>query len=259
MTRLTIIFISLTAIVFILAAQSYAEIDPKTVLGIWLLDENKGGIARDSSKNSRDGKITGSLKVVKAKFNKGFEFEGKLNNYVSVPHDKSLNLADFTITYWSKMGVSGKWQIPVQKIDTAAGGSHRNVDFQTPPAGGNVSIYFSQGANQWKGAIGKTVVSDEKWHHTAGSYDGKKLLLYVDGVQEAEGDHKGKPDFMDDPLMLGGGTIWPFKGIIDDVGLFNKALSADDIKNIMNEGLSSTLAVVSSLGKLTTTWAKIKK
>ena len=51
-----------------------------------LLDENKGGVARDSSKNGRDGKITGGLKVVKAKFNKGFEFEGKLNNYVSVPH-----------------------------------------------------------------------------------------------------------------------------------------------------------------------------
>ena len=151
MIRLTIIFISLTAIVFILAAQSYAEIDPETVLGIWLLDENKGGVAKDWSKNSRDGKITGGLKVVKAKFNKGFEFEGKLNNYVSVPHDKSLNLEDFTITYWCKMGVSGKWQIPVQKIDTAAKGSHRNVDFQTPPAGGNVSIYFSQGANQWRG------------------------------------------------------------------------------------------------------------
>jgi len=40
------------------------------------------------------------------------------------------------------MEVSGKWQIPVQKVDNAAGGSHRNVDFQTPPAGGNVSVYF---------------------------------------------------------------------------------------------------------------------
>ena len=64
---------------------------------------------------------------------------------------------------------------------------------------------------------------------------------------------------MDDPLMLGGGQLWPFKGIIDDVGLFNKALSADDIKNIMNKGLSRTLAVVSSSGKLTTIWAEIKK
>ena len=64
---------------------------------------------------------------------------------------------------------------------------------------------------------------------------------------------------MDDPLMLGGGKIWPFMGIIDDVGIFSKALSADDIKNIMNKGLSSTLAVVSLSGKLTTTWAEIKK
>ena len=119
MTRFTISIISLISFVLILVEQNSAKIDPETVLGIWLLDENKGGVARDSSKNSRDGKVTGSLKVVKAKFNKGFEFEGKLDNYVSVPHDKSLNLADFTITYWSKMGVSGKWQIPVQKIDTA--------------------------------------------------------------------------------------------------------------------------------------------
>ena len=48
---------------------------------------------------------------------------------------------------------------------------------------------------------------------------------------------------MDDPLMLGGGKLWPLKGIVDDVGVFNKALSADDIKNIMKEGLSSMLAV----------------
>ena len=109
-----------------------------------------------------------------------------------------------------------------------------------------------------RGTNGKTVVSDEKWHNTAGSYDGKKLLLYVDGVQEAEGSHKGKPDFMDDPLMLGGGNLWPFKGIIDDVGLFNKALSIDDIKTIMKEGLSSMLAVSPS-GQLTLTWAEIKK
>ncbi|MDP6597808.1 MAG: LamG domain-containing protein [Candidatus Poribacteria bacterium] len=258
MTRFTISIISFMVFVSILVEQSSAKVEPGAVLGIWLLDENKGGVATDSSKNGRDGKMTGSLKVVKAKFDQGFEFEGKLNNYVSVPHDKSLNLEKFTITYWCQMGGSGKWQIPVQKVDNAAGGSHRNVDFQTPPAGGNVSVYFSQGANQWRGANGKTEVSDEKWHHTAGSYDGKKLLLYVDGVQEAEGSHKGKPDFMDDPLMLGGGRLWPFKGIIDDIGLFNKALSIDEIKTIMKEGLSSMLAVSPS-GQLTLTWAEIKK
>ena len=53
--------------------------------------------------------------------------------------------------------------------------------------------------------MGKTVVSDEKWHHTATSYDLDKLWLYVDGVLEVEGNHKEVPDFMDDPLLVGVG------------------------------------------------------
>jgi len=241
-----------------LAGSSYAEIDPGDIIGIWLLDDDKDGVAKDSSGNGYDGEIIGDLEVVNATFNKGFEFDGVLGNYVSVPHDKSLNLAEFTITYWCNMGISGRWQIPVLKVDHAAGGAHRNVDFQTPPAGGEVSVYFSQGANQWRGAIGTTVVSDEQWHHIAGSYDLDSLRLYVDGVLEGEGDHDGEPDFMDDPLMLGSGEIWPFLGIIDDVGLFNKALSADDILNIMDNGLDKTLNV-STAGKLATAWGRIKR
>jgi len=258
---LTYIFSFLFAVFVLpamLANSSYAKIDPGAVIGIWFLDEDKGGVARDSSGNGHDGEIIGELKVVNAKFNKGFEFDGVLGNYVSVPHDKSLNLAEFTITYWCNMGVSGAWQIPVLKVDVAAGGVHRNVDFQTPPEGGEVSVYFSQGANQWRGANGTTVVSDEKWHNIAASYDLERLLLYVDGVLDGEGAHSGEPDFMDDPLMLGSGEIWPFLGIIDDVGIFNKALSADDIVNIMNNGLAGMTAVSPS-GKLTTKWADLKK
>ena len=243
-----------------LSGSSYAAIGSGDIIGIWLLNDDRDGVATDSSGNGHDGEIIGDLEVVDAKFGKGFEFDGVLGNYVSVPHDESLNLAEFTITYWCNMGVSGSWQIPVLKVDHAAGGAHRNVDFQTPPEGGEVSVYFSQGANQWRGANGTTEVSDEEWHHIAGSYDLDRLLLYVDGVLEAEGDHDGEPDFMDDPLMLGSGEIWPFLGIIDDVGIFNKALSADDIVNIMDNGLDEALNItaVSSAGKLTATWGGIK-
>ena len=214
------------ALCAMLAGSSYAEIGPGDIIGIWFLNENANGVAKDLSGNGHDGEIIGDLEVVNAKFGKGFEFDGVLGNYVSVPHDESLNLAEFTITYWCNMGISGSWQIPVLKVDGAAGGARRNVDFQTAPEGGFVSVYFSQGANQWRGAIGETEVSDEEWHHIAGSYDLDRLLLYVDGVLDGEGDHDGEPDFMEDPFMLGSGEIWPFLGIIDDVGLFNKALSA---------------------------------
>ena len=51
------------------------------------------------------------------------------------------------------------------------------------------------------------------------------------------------------------------QGFIDEVGLFNIALSEDDIKSIMNQGLGRALGItaVSSAGKLATTWADLKK
>ena len=241
-----------------LAGSSYANVVPGDIIGVWFLDEDEDGVAKDSSGNGHDGEIIGELELVDAKFNKGFEFEGVLSNYVSVPHADALNLAEFTITYWCNMGVSGAWQIPVLKVD--AGGSNRNVDFQTAPEGGTVSVFFSQGANQWRGATATTVVSDEEWHHIAGSYDLENLLIYVDGVMEGEGIYDGEPGFVNEPLMLGSGNIWPFLGILDDVGIFNRALSADDIVNIMDNGLDRALSItaVSFAGKLTATWGEIK-
>ena len=57
----------------------------ESVKDVWFLDEDERGVARDSSGNGHDGEIIGDLEVVNAKFNKGFEFDGVLGNYVSVP------------------------------------------------------------------------------------------------------------------------------------------------------------------------------
>ena len=51
-----------------------------------------------------------------------------------------------------------------------------------------------------------------------------------------------------------------YKGIVDDVAIFNEVLLEDDIKNIMTKGLGVVLGItaVSRVGKLTTTWATVK-
>ena len=59
------------------------------------------------------------------------------------------------------------------------------------------------------------------------------------------------------------GTSWnneKHKGLIDEVGIFSKALLDDDIKNIMTNGLerATGITVVLPSGKLTTTWSSIK-
>jgi hypothetical protein len=77
----------------------------------------------------------------------------------------------------------------------------------------------------------------------------------------------GKPDFTkannQGAIWLAqwkGGAGWDFKGVIDEVGVFNVALDDNDIKSIMNNGLDKAagLTPVSTAGKMIMTWGSIK-
>jgi len=63
MKRSTII-ISLIVVSLIWVSQSYAKIDPKTIVGMWLFNEGSGDKVKDSSGNGNDGKITGAKWVM---------------------------------------------------------------------------------------------------------------------------------------------------------------------------------------------------
>ncbi len=98
-----------------------------------------------------------------------------------------------------------------------------------------------------------------KWLHVAFTNDGEKAVLYIDGEIIAEGDIPGALNTIDDPLRIAQDCERPnnvFMGMIDEVRLWNRALSQDDI-NIAKE-LSSQLTPVDPLGKLSTTWGNLK-
>ena len=77
---------------------------------------------------------------------------------------------------------------------------------------------------------------------------------------EGENTYKGPPYHVPDPLTIGGfiNGVDPVGGILDEIGIFNKALSDNDIENIMTHGLEYFVLAIEAQGKLTTTWAKIK-
>lgn len=80
--RLTLICLSIIVISLLLAGQSNAKIDPKSIVGIWLFDEGKGKITEDLSGNGNDGEIV-EAKWVEGKGGKGLEFDG--TNHVRIP------------------------------------------------------------------------------------------------------------------------------------------------------------------------------
>ena len=104
------------------------------------------------------------------------------------------------------------------------------------------------------------VVELDKWYHAAFALDGTDVKVYLDGTEVAAVTIPTEtPNTAVNVEM--GAVVYRnnyYEGILDEVAVFNATLSAEDISAIMNGGLESVLAV-SSAGKLTTTWADVRK
>jgi len=74
------------------------------------------------------------------------------------------------------------------------------------------------------------------WTHLATTYDGANLRLYVNGTQAATTALTGAKAVSTGPLKIGGNALWSewFAGLIDDVRIYDRALSATEIQGDMN-------------------------
>jgi len=255
-SRLAIACVSLIAINLIFTGISTAKIDPQTIVGLWLLDEGTGKTVKDFSGNGHDGDIVGAVNWTKeSKFGNALEFPGNASSYVTIPHDDSLNLVTMTLTAWIKIGELPDSIAPIYKVTP---GDVRNYCHRVWAGGDflhSFALEFTVGAGKYHAASSKTNVVDGKWHHVVGTYDKEAIRVYVDGILDGEVSFSGTPDTTPGPILLGARST---KGILDEVGIFNEALSGADIKHIMNSGLKNAAAAVSPDKKLSTVWGKLK-
>lgn len=104
-----------------------------------------------------------------------------------------------------------------------------------------------------------------EWQHYAGTYSRADALavLYING--EKVGEEAARLDTLiagdwDQGARVGYNidNNRPFTGLMDDLNIWKRGLSAEEVTDIMNNGVSATLTAVEAQGKLTTTWAKLK-
>ena len=253
--KLSIIVLLILTVLFCSAATCTADVLADALVAVWLFDENGGNTATDASGNAHDGKIIGA-KRVQGKIGRGIEFDGN-GNIVEIPHHADFDLTEYTISAWIKTAPTGKWQTVIGKEPVA--GNPRNYGIFVA---GNTKLlgvnYTTAGA--WKTAFSKTVAADSKWHHVAATFDGKVLRAYFDGVMEGETKTEIPPDHNTEPVRIGRwgnprGDFW--SGVLDEVAMFNQALTEDEIQDItmnMRDALS-----VEASGKLAVTWGLIKR
>jgi hypothetical protein len=246
-------FISLCLVVGF--ANVYADIDPDSIVGIWLFDEGTGDVAKDSSGHGYDGTLNGP-KWTDGKFGKALEYDAT-DDYVEIPHDDGLSLQTYTIAAWAKLKPRpGAWQAIVHK-QGAGGNSERNYVFNINDTPQSVAHEFaSNGVNQTLN--GATIVTDDEWHHLAITYDGSHARIYVDGVLDAEAPTP-PPDVNSAPVRFGraGGSGGArANGIIDEIIILNVAYSEAEITQLM-AGLGR-IASVEPDGKSSVLWGQIR-
>ncbi|HUU17598.1 MAG TPA: LamG domain-containing protein [Sedimentisphaerales bacterium] len=240
MTRLTIICISFIIVSLIFAGQSYADVDPETIVGIWLFDEGGGDVAIDSSGNGNDGTLNGPEWTNESKFGGALEFNGS-SSYIEFATGESMKIPHFTFMAWfntRKLDGYGHIFQTGNDWDDMAG-----CVFRVHQEGYAQSALAFGPGNTATWLNGPALEADT-WYHMVLTYDGTTATLYLDGVNVASGDGQGEIMYDDQPVRIGvlSNTIGSaFDGFIDEVALFDVALEAEDVEAIMNNGLAGVL------------------
>jgi beta-galactosidase len=155
------------------------------------------------------------------------DFDG-VNDYVDCGANTSLDItAKVTLSVWVKTRDSGNGQYNpfVAKGDTSYGLQHQN--------GNNIEFcIYDAGAWPYTWMTGVTSSFNGTWHHVAGTYDGSELKVYVDGLLRGTTAHTGAIATSTYAVSMGRNsqqTTRYYEGLIDEVRIYNRALSASEI------------------------------
>ena len=240
-----------------------AEVKEKDIIAQYTFDQGtKAAELIDISGNGHNGKFMKGATRGPGKFGLGGYFDAdKATQAVWIDDHKELNVTkQLSIVAWVKWDKGGVkhvaplwWPMIVMKasvnkayllfLDTGDG-----VNPNKP------SIAFRMSG---PGTVySKERVKEEAWYHAAGTYDGKAIKIYINGKLSNEVAGGGLIAVSQDVLVIGAAKRGDlrFHGIIDEVGIYNRALTEAEVSQTM-QGFAQN---VNSTGKSAVIWAKIK-
>jgi hypothetical protein len=215
-----------------LRAMASELADPGLLRGVvawWKFDETSGTVARDATGNGHDGVLhhcTFDHDGEAGKYGRALRLLGT-DTYVAVLF-KDFNLGAMTIQAWIK---PAEKQGGDAQIISQVGGFGLGV-----PGNQFMKYYF------WdRDAIMACRFEPEHWYHLVATYDGRERGFFVDGVRIGT--------FSSGPLCpsrnelrigaLGNGQAGFYHGCIDDLRIYDRALSADEVRRLYLRGTES--------------------
>ena len=244
------------------ALPSVAEYDIGDAVGLWLLDDGEGDVAKDSSATGDDGDLWREPTWVDGRFGKALHFDGQ--SFIWIKEAKGIpeGATSRTVMCYFKWD-EVNWDSTQTLINLGAS-AWRSMLTLSLHGGRGPGVYSHDDVEyfEWDG--------DTEWHHIAavfpdGATKSDEFVFYLDGVLQED-------TMMDDDingLDFKGGLIniacsanisGFFKGIMDEIVIFPFEMSAENIASAAKFGLvKGQILSVSPTGKLATAWGTIKE
>ncbi|UCF16411.1 MAG: LamG domain-containing protein [Phycisphaerales bacterium] len=198
-------------------------------------DEGSGDTVVDSGPTGIDGTAHGDPSWAEGALDKALVLDGN-DAYVNLGNHPKFNITNqITVSAWIKVNAFDRnYQTIISKGDTSWR-LQRNAGTDTLEFG---CMGLPLPNNPvWGGIFGKISVNDGQWHHAAGTYDGEKISLYVDGALDVSVDVIGTIRSNDYEVYIGANAEKPgrfWNGLVDDVRVYNYALIADEIAGMFS-------------------------
>ncbi|MHC4113260.1 MAG: LamG-like jellyroll fold domain-containing protein, partial [Planctomycetota bacterium] len=220
---------------------NYDTSPPVNPVAHWKLDEGSGTIAHDSAPGGlHNGTLCTNARPIwqPGKMSRSLFFNGS-GSYVNCGNAPVFDLADeITVAAWVNIAT-----VPVYWAGIATHGdsSWRLSNFENQRKFHFAVTSPAMGEN-W--INGNTEVSAGEWHYVCGTYDGADIRLYVDGVEDPNSPvaYTGGITTSGDEVWIGGNSEMPergFYGLIDEVAIWDHALSYDQIEWLYRDGIGN--------------------
>lgn len=216
------------------------------------------GNANDATGSGNNGTVYGATLAVDrfGNPNSAYRFDG-VDDYIVVPDSDSLDLTTTgsvapkgTLAAWvnAPVGARDDYTAVVAKMAGSSGGVfsygllYRLMGYNTP---GGYRVYQTTYGGAHDGSLNTDAyyydhdISDGKWHHLAFTWDGPEGKLYIDGHDATELSYSGTGAMVSDfDLYIGRyhydphGTWYSWEGLIDEVRIYDRTLSAHEIREV---------------------------
>ena len=210
--------------------------DSSAVAGLvaaYSFSEGSGATVADASGNGNTGTIVNATWTNSGKYGNALAFN-ESNARVDISDSTSLRLSSgMTLEAWVQPSiVNSTWRDVVYKGNDNyyLAGTSPNGSLPAVGATGGTTIY------------GNSALTVNTWAHLAATYDGANLRLYLNGIQVANQARTVNLTTSANPLQIGGDTIFGqyFSGLIDEVRVYNRALTQTEIQTDMNTPVGPT-------------------